>query len=103
MSIEEILRSNLVRTLEPSILEIVNESYMHSVPANSETHFRIVVVSDLFKAKSLVNRHKLTYKASQPALDAGMHALAIQCFTQEEWEENPDKNRSPDCRGGAAP
>ena len=30
----------------PLHLEVTNESHMHSVPAGSETHFKVIVVSE---------------------------------------------------------
>ena len=30
------------------ILQVINESYMHNVPKGSETHFKVVVVSEQF-------------------------------------------------------
>ena len=35
-----------LQALAPSHLELVNESYMHSVPPGSESHFKAVLVSE---------------------------------------------------------
>ena len=43
------LIENIVREkLSPEYLELVNESYMHSVPPGSESHFKLVLVSAQF-------------------------------------------------------
>jgi stress-induced morphogen len=34
--------STLRRALQPVYLDVINESYMHSVPKDAETHFRFV-------------------------------------------------------------
>ena len=47
----------------------------HNVPKNSETHFRLVIVSDVFDGLSRVKRHQLVYKAADEALKQG-----ITCF-----------------------
>lgn len=39
--IEARIREKLVRELEPRHLEITNESYKHSVPKGSESHFKV--------------------------------------------------------------
>lgn len=53
-SIELSIKKKLIDFLNPSYIEVINESYMHNVPKGSETHFKVIVVSDLFKDKSLI-------------------------------------------------
>lgn len=52
--IELSIRKKLVDSLNPSYIEILNESYMHNVPKGSETHFKVIVVSDTFRDKPLI-------------------------------------------------
>lgn len=52
--IEQSIRDKLVKILSPSHIEIINESYMHNVPKNSETHFKVLVVSNKFKDITLI-------------------------------------------------
>ena len=100
MILEILLRNALMKSLDPSVLDLENESHGHNVPKNSETHFRLVVVSQMFEGLSRVKRHQLVYKVAQEALEKGVHALAMQCFTESEWAEDPQCLRSPPCRGG---
>ena len=46
--IQEIIEDRLSEGLSPVHMEVENESFMHRVPQDSETHFRILVVSDAF-------------------------------------------------------
>ena len=48
-------------------------------------HFRVVVVSNLFSDMSLINRHKLTYKALDKYLTKEIHALQLITQTEEEY------------------
>jgi stress-induced morphogen len=98
--LEALLQTALTDALAPDHLEIENESHGHNVPKNSETHFRIVVVSDAFEGLGRVKRHQLVYKAADEALNRGVHALAMQCFTPAEWVSNPARLASPPCHGG---
>lgn len=54
MSVEKSIREKISANLKPIHFEVINESPMHSVPKNSETHFKILVVSDLFKGLPLI-------------------------------------------------
>lgn len=52
--IELSIKKKLIDFLNPSYIEVINESYMHNVSKGSETHFKVIVVSDLFKDKPLI-------------------------------------------------
>lgn len=53
-SVESSIKKKLIDSLNPSYIEIINESYMHDVPKGSETHFKIIAVSDKFKDVPLI-------------------------------------------------
>ncbi|MEJ2042539.1 MAG: BolA/IbaG family iron-sulfur metabolism protein [Reinekea sp.] len=89
---------NKLSALNPIYLQVFNESHMHSVPENSETHFKVVMVSDQFIGTRLVKRHQQIYGALKDELAGPVHALALHLYTPEEWPgEIP---QSPDCMGG---
>lgn len=102
MSVESTLVEKLTAALSPRWLEVINESHMHSVPANSETHFKLVVVSDAFNGKRSVARHQLVYAAVSEELAGPVHALALHTYTEQEWNErNAASPDSPACMGGS--
>ena len=82
--------------LSPSVLNIVNESFMHNVPTGSESHFKLIVVSDAFKDLSNVKRHQLVYRSLDKIMDE-IHALSIHAFDEREYNENPVVIDSPNC------
>ena len=49
MNVQQQIEQQLQERFQPSQLEVVNESHMHSVPPNSETHFKVLVVSEAFE------------------------------------------------------
>ena len=103
--LQERIESKLKETLEPSHLEVINESHMHSVPKGSETHFKVVIVADRFDGLSPVKRHQLVYGvlADEMKSKPGIHALAITSRTPAEWERSPEANQSPLCASKKAP
>jgi stress-induced morphogen len=101
VQIYERIERKLREKLSPAVLEVQNESSMHSVPLGSETHFKVIVVSDAFEGKSLVERHRLVYEALGEELRSGVHALAITSRTPREWEQNGAVAKSPPCLGGS--
>ena len=52
--VESTIREKLFRYFSPYHLDILNESYMHNVPKGSETHFKVVVVSEKFENTPLL-------------------------------------------------
>nr|SVE94017.1 EOG090X0K4K [Scapholeberis mucronata] len=99
--IESSIQAKLSREFAPEHLEILNESYMHNVPKGSETHFKVVVVSNKFENTSLVQRHRMVNELLQNELKTGVHALSIVAKTPSQWENsNKTVDKSPACKGG---
>ena len=95
-NIENSIKNLLINAFNPTILSIENESYMHNVPKDSESHFKVVLVSDNFIGLSKVNRHKAVYNALGDILDS-IHALSIYSFDEKEYKNNPIVLDSPNC------
>ncbi|XP_003800466.1 bolA-like protein 1 [Otolemur garnettii] len=98
--VEAAIRAKLEQALSPEVLELRNESGGHAVPAGSETHFRVAVVSSRFEGLSPLQRHRLVHAALSEELAGPVHALAIQARTPAQWKENPQLDTSPPCLGG---
>ncbi len=98
MLIQRTIENKLNEAFTPVFFEVTNESFMHAVPANSETHFKVVVVSEQFSSHRLVKRHQLIYKLLSDELAGDVHALALHTFTPEEWALRQAKVvESPKC------
>ena len=97
--VEQAIVTKLSRDLDPSTLEVTNESFMHSVPEGSESHFKLVVVSEKFESKRLVQRHQIVYALLADELAGPVHALAIHTYTFKEWQltdgRAPDSPKGP--------
>jgi BolA protein len=100
MSIQDTIQAKLSEALQPSTLEVANESHMHAGSA-TESHFNITAVSATFTDLNLVRRHQAVYKLLQNELAEGVHALAMHLYTEKEWEQRQGSSpTSPDCAGG---
>jgi BolA protein len=100
--VEADLVTRLRGRFDPTHLEVLNESHQHSVPANSETHFKVVIVSARFEPMSRVARHRAIHDAVGSLLSEGIHALSIQAHTPEQWRIRGGAiTPSPACRGGS--
>lgn len=94
--LEQQLRERL-NTLQPSYLEVINESSGHGgYYPGKESHFKVVIVSDAFAGLRLVQRHQKIYAAVGDLLSPGnIHALAIHAFVADEWQGQDTS--SPEC------
>lgn len=101
MNIQKQIEHKLGDQLQPSFLEVINESHQHSVPADSETHFKVVIVSAQFEGQRAVARHQKVYQALAEQLAGPVHALALHTYTGTEWEEQQVAPESPACLGGS--
>jgi BolA protein len=102
MCVQNKIEEKLAQYFEPVFLQVINESGMHNVPEGSETHFKIVVVTEAFEGKRLIGRHREVNKLLKDELENDIHALAMHTYTESEWiniyGEFP---ASPNCLGGS--
>ena len=100
MTIQSEITAALQAAFQPSELAVENESFRHSVPPDSETHFKVVLVTEQFAGERSVRRHPRVYGVLAEWLAGPVHALALHTYTPEEWSETLAAPDSPDCRGG---
>jgi transcriptional regulator, BolA protein family len=93
------LTQQLESALNPTHLEVINESHQHSGSA-SESHFKLVVVSDYFSDLKLLDRHRFINKLFIEELEH-IHALAMHTYTPDEWSIKNGAPDSPKCAGGS--
>lgn len=81
MAIKDTISNKLQEAFTPESLQVLDESHLHEGHAghrpSGETHFRVYIVSDAFKGKSRVERHRMINTALAAELSGGVHALAI--------------------------
>ena len=85
-----------LQALEPSVLEVIDESHMHS--RGQETHYKVVVVAEAFAGLNRVKRQQKVFAALQ---DCMPYALAQHTYTPEEWAQTETAPDSPNCMGGS--
>jgi BolA protein len=89
------LRTALERSLKPRSLDIVDDSARHAghPGARGGGHFRVTLVSDAFRGRSQLERHRLVYAAVASLMSTAVHALNIVARAPEEDFRN---QREPD-------
>ena len=102
MIVQKIIQDKLNARFKTDYLSVENESHNHSVPANSETHFKVTIVCEEFDGVRLIMRHRLINELLADELAGPVHALAMHTYTPTQWVEK--NNISPDsaqCMGGS--
>ncbi len=102
MTRQERIREKLTAALAPAHLEVENESHNHNVPKGSETHFKVLIVSDAFEGLGAIDRHRRVHTALADELKKGLHALTLRALTPAQWAtEGGASFQSPPCLGGS--
>ncbi|WP_409310168.1 transcriptional regulator BolA [Pectobacterium sp. B1J-3] len=84
----------------PVHLDVSDESYRHNVPAGSESHFKVVIVSERFVGERVLARHRAIYAVLATELASTVHALALHTYTIKEWDSLQNAvPLSPPCGG----
>ncbi|ANB15628.1 hypothetical protein AWJ20_3265 [Sugiyamaella lignohabitans] len=91
-----VIAAKITSNLKPEHLEIFNDSSKHAHHAAmrgssniTESHFRLVIVSDIFEGKNAPSRHRMVYDLLKEELSApnGVHALQLQTKTPSEFSK----------------
>jgi BolA protein len=86
MTTVELIRERM-QVLEPSRLEIIDESHLHAGHAGARDgggHFRLTIVSPRFAGKRTMERHRLVYDAAGDLMKRAIHALSITAKAPDE-------------------
>jgi BolA protein len=78
--VEEAMRARLA-ALSPSVLELQDESAQHAGHAGSRpsggSHWQLTIVSEAFRGRNPVARHRMVYEALGDLMERDIHALRI--------------------------
>ena len=82
------IAEKLASAFAPQSLDVVDESHQHEGHAGArpggQTHFRVHIVSEAFRGKSRIERHRMINQTLSGELAGGVHALAIHASAPEE-------------------
>lgn len=83
------IETTLRQHFAPEHLTIVDESQQHVGHAGAAGggHFRVLIVSATFRGQGRIERQRSVYAALGEAMQADIHALALQTLTPEEWAD----------------
>ena len=76
----------LQAALQPSSLEVIDDSHLHAGHAGAREgrHFTVRLVGECFAGLTRVARHRLVYGALRQEMSSSIHALAIDARTPTE-------------------
>jgi BolA protein len=83
----ERLEARLRSALQPSELQVVDDSHLHAGHAGAaggHGHFTVHLVSERFSGLPVVRRHRLVYEAVGDMMTTDIHALSIQALAPGE-------------------
>ena len=88
MKTHDLITEKLTKAFAPQSLDVVDESHQHAGHAGhrpgGQTHFRVYIVSDAFRGKTRLERHRMVNETLSGELAGGVHALAIHASAPGE-------------------
>jgi BolA protein len=88
MRTADLITKKLTEAFTPQSLKVLDESHQHEGHAGhrpgGQTHFRVYIVSDVFKGKTRLERHRMINQSLSAELAGGVHALAIHAAAPGE-------------------
>ena len=88
MQMKKLITEKLAAAFAPQSLDVIDESHLHAGHAGhrpgGETHYRVHIVSEAFRGKSRVDRHRMINQTLSSELATTVHALAIHASAPGE-------------------
>ncbi len=88
MRTADLITKKLTEAFTPQSLNVEDESHRHEGHSGSkpggQTHFRVYIVSNAFKNKTRLERHRMINAILSDELAGGIHALAIHAAAPGE-------------------
>jgi BolA protein len=88
MRTADVISQKLTEAFAPQSLKVEDESHRHEGHAGhrpgGQTHFRVYIVSEAFKGKSRLERHRMINTLLAGEIAGGVHALAIHATAPGE-------------------
>jgi BolA protein len=85
---QDLITEKLRKAFTPESLRVEDESHRHEGHAGhrpgGETHFRLYIVSEAFRGKSRIERHRMINATLAGELKGTVHALAIHAAVPGE-------------------
>ena len=93
MEVRTQIAEKLIGAFAPQNLDVADESHLHQGHAGhrpgGQTHFRVHIVSEAFRGKSRIERHRMINQTLSSELSGGVHALAIHASAPGEPQTPP--------------
>jgi BolA family transcriptional regulator, general stress-responsive regulator len=84
----DIITEKLNKAFAPDSLRVDDESHLHAGHAGDrpggQTHYRVYIVSEAFRGKTRIARHRLINETLAAELAGSVHALAIHAAAPGE-------------------
>jgi len=88
MRTADVITEKLTAAFAPQSLRVEDESHQHEGHAGhrpgGQTHYRVYIVSDAFRGKSRIDRHRMINQTLAQELSGGVHALAVHATAPGE-------------------
>lgn len=87
MSVHELTKNKIITILQqsfsPNSLEVFDDSHAHkghreALLQPSAGHFRVIMTSSMFEGQSMIQRHRMVYKALEDLMKHEIHALSLK-------------------------
>ncbi len=90
MQTKDVIMKKLTEAFAPESLRVEDESHLHAGHAGhrpgGETHYRVYIVSEAFRGKTRVERHRAINATLSAELAGNVHALAIHAAVPGEGQ-----------------
>ena len=76
--------------MNPKIIKQLIETQLPDADVKVEsedgTHFKALIISELFSGKSMLHQHRMVYEALGSKIGKDIHALSLKTYTPQQYK-----------------
>ncbi|MEZ5813284.1 MAG: BolA family protein [Alphaproteobacteria bacterium] len=85
---DDLIKQLIEENFNPVEFELINESYKHlghvGDDGSGQTHYKLIVVSEMFQNCSRIDRQRAVMQVLSPAFSKGLHAVSVKLSSPGE-------------------
>lgn len=90
----EKIKKYLISKINVNNIKIYNDSKLHKYGKNTLTHLKIIIISNDFVNKKIIDRHRLIYKKLNEIYKPKIYSITLYTYTLDEWKYKKHENNN---------
>ncbi|NIH16518.1 MAG: BolA/IbaG family iron-sulfur metabolism protein [Buchnera aphidicola (Periphyllus lyropictus)] len=90
-----LIKKKIKNQIKIKKIKITNQSSVHKNLKKKYSHFKIIIISNYFFRKEILERHRTIYNILSKEIKNKIHGIELYTYTEKEWNIKKNKKINP--------